>query len=55
MPDAEAKVSSQETLVVMAICVAMQYSNFRDESYEAVVVQERDLVWRSLRYPYAED
>lgn len=55
MLDAEAKVSSQETLVVMAICVAMQCSNFPDESYEAVVVQERGLVWTSLKYPYAED
>ncbi len=51
----EAKASFQETLEVLGICVAMQCSNFPDESYEAVVVQERDLVWRSLKYPYVED
>lgn len=55
MLDGAAKASSQETLVVMAICVAMQCWNFRDESYGAVEVQERDLVGRSLKYPYAED
>ena len=55
MLDAEAKASSQETLGVRAICVAMQYSNFPDASYEAVAVQERDLAGRSLKYPYAED
>ena len=55
MLDVEAKASSQETLGVRAICVAMQCSSFPDASYEAVAVQERDPVGRSLKYPYAED